>query len=577
MNPALVADTPEGRQFARFCKAFLRQSKGRWAGKPLVLEPWQHAIISTMLMRDPATARRIYTEVLLGLPRKNGKSTLCSAIALYFLIFEGTLHDAGAEVYSAAASKDQAKIVFSEAKKMVLSSPHLKDACQVYRDAIVVKDTGAIYRVLSADGRLQHGLNPSCVIIDELHAHRDPELYYALTTGSGAREEPLVVSITTAGHDLGSVCGEVYLRGLKGDDPSLLFHWLGVADDELDDHDAWKAANPASWLSQEYLVKQAKSVPAAVFQRLHLNRWTRAEELWLPKGAHAANNVDVRLHDADEVYLGVDMGRKHDTAAVAIIGPPKPDVDGHDRRPIEAMTWGAWPDPSKPPPTAHERISGDRIPFDLVEDFIRDCHRRFTVREVAFDPWRFDRSAETLMGEGVNMVEFPQTNERMAPASQGLFDAVVEGRLAHDGDPILAAHMEAATAKSVGRDVWRLDKPKDATNPSDAAFAMAMGLYVADADAKSGSFSVRFLDATEPRRSGDAGTLDFATQIVSDVLLHEVEVEWSTLDEFEARAVYELLLARSIEATGKGEQVVASKCRAAMREAPERAFFKDAA
>jgi phage terminase large subunit-like protein len=116
-----------------------------------------------------------------------------------------------------------------------------------------VKDTGAIFRVLSADGRLQHGLNPSAVIIDELHAHRDPELYYALRTGSGAREEPLIVSITTAGFDLGTVCGELYLRGVKGEDPRLFFHWLGVSDDELDDPDAWAAANPASWITREWL------------------------------------------------------------------------------------------------------------------------------------------------------------------------------------------------------------------------------------------------------------------------------------------------------------------------------------
>jgi phage terminase large subunit-like protein len=119
----LLADSPEGRQFARFCRAFLRQSKGRWAGKPLELEQWQYEIIATMLARDE-NGRRRFTEGLLGLPRKNGKSTLSSAIALFFLIFEGTLHDAGAEVYAAAASKDQAKIVFSEAKRMVLSSPH---------------------------------------------------------------------------------------------------------------------------------------------------------------------------------------------------------------------------------------------------------------------------------------------------------------------------------------------------------------------------------------------------------------------------------------------------------------------
>lgn len=555
MTP-LLDDSPEGRQFARFCRAFLRQSKGRWSGLPLELEPWQYRIIATMLVRERTSVfdeiagveqivnRRRYTEALLGLPRKNGKSTISSAIALFFLIFEGTLHDAGAEVYAAAASKDQAKIVFSEAKRMVLSSPHLKDACQVYRDAIVVKDTGAIFRVLSADGRLQHGLNPSCVIIDELHAHRDPELYYALRTGSGAREEPLIISITTAGHDLGTVCGELYLRGVKGEDPRLFFHWLGVADDETDDPDAWAAANPASWITRQWLVEQSRSIPQAVFHRLHLNRWTRAEELWLPKGAWlACEDDEVRLHDGDVVDLGVDMGRKHDTAAVAIVGPVD---EASGMRPVEGMTWGAWPDPSKPPPNAHEAISGDRVSFDLVEDFIRDCARRFVVRTVAFDPWRFDRSAETLMNEGIDMLEFPQSNERMAPASQGLFDAVVETRLAHDGDKVIGGQMEAATAKQVGRESWRLDKTQ-AAEPMDFSIALAIALHVAEDEEKTGAFSVRFMDAMDGATSDDEKPKDLDALIEATLYLAE-PIPWETLDEEHADAIYDRLgaLARDL-------------------------------
>lgn len=553
---ALLSDSPEGRQFARFCRAFLRQSKGRWAGKPLELEPWQHSILSTMLVRDGG--RRRYNEALLGLPRKNGKSTLASAIALYFLILEGTLHDAGAEVYAAAASKDQAKIVFSEAKRMILSSPHLKDACQIYRDAIVVKDTGAIFRVLSADGRLQHGLNPSCVIIDELHAHRDPELYYALRTGSGAREEPLIVSITTAGFDLGTVCGELYLRGVKGEDPRLFFHWLGVADDELDDYDAWAAANPASWITRQWLIEQSRSIPQGVFHRLHLNRWTRTEQLWLPKGSQAACVTDeVKLRDGDVVDMGVDMGRKHDTAAVAIVGPLDEETG---LRPVEGMTWGAWPDPSRPAPNAHETINGDRVSFDLVEDFIRDAARRFNVRTVAFDPWRFDRSAETLMNEGIEMLEFPQSNERMAPASQGLFDAIVETRLAFPEDEVIAGQLEAATAKQVGRDSWRLDKTQ-AAEPMDYAIALAIGLHVAEDEDKTGTgFSVRFMDAVEG--AGDDDVVEVEDEIVRAAVYGATPVPWETLDVEYSLAVYTSLGDLAREFTNSGDEALAEVCRA---------------
>jgi hypothetical protein len=169
------------------------------------------------------------------------------------------------------------------------------------------------------------------------------------------------------------------------------------------------------------------------------------------------------------------------------------------------MTWGAWPDPSKPAPNAHEPISGDRVSFDLVEDFLRDLARRFVVRTVAFDPWRFDRSAETLMNEGIEMLEFPQSNERMAPASQGLFDAVVETRLAFLDDEVVAGQMEAATAKQVGRDSWRLDKTA-AAEPMDFSVALAIALHVAEDEEKTGAFSIRFMDAVEGARRPAEGS-----------------------------------------------------------------------
>jgi len=135
---------------------------------------------------------------LVGLSRKNGKSLLGSLCALYQLI-EG---EPGAEVYSAAGDRQQARVVFNEAKWQITQSPALSGVCKVYRDVIEVPSTGAIYRVLSSDAKLQQGLNPSCVVFDELHVQRDSELWDALTLGSGARKDPMIVAITTAGFDL---------------------------------------------------------------------------------------------------------------------------------------------------------------------------------------------------------------------------------------------------------------------------------------------------------------------------------------------------------------------------------------
>jgi phage terminase large subunit-like protein len=306
-------------------------------------------------------------------------------------------------------------------------------------------------------------------------------------------------------------------------------------------------------------VEQSRSIPQAVFHRLHLNRWTRAEELWLPRGAQAACvNEDVRLHDGDVVDVGVDMGRKHDTAAVAIVGP----VDEESgQRPVEGMTWGAWPDPSKPAPNAHEAISGDRVSFDLVEDFLRDLARRFVVRTVAFDPWRFDRSAETLMNEGIEMLEFPQSNERMAPASQGLFDAVVETRLAFLDDEVVAGQMEAATAKQVGRDSWRLDKTA-AAEPMDFSVALAIALHVSEDEEKTGAFSIRFMDAVEGAGAPAEEMLESLDDVVQAAVYRATPVPWETLDAERAEAVYAALGDAAREFTNRGEDALAEVCRA---------------
>lgn len=550
-RPRRVAPTfdayRDGRRFRAFCRAFIRQTKGEWAGRPLEVEGWQGEIVDEILRRDPKTGRRVYSEALIGIPRKNGKSTLSAALALFFLVVVGTLYDPGAEIYAAAGSKDQARIVFEQAKAFVQASPRLLAILDVQRDRIVVRETGAVFRVLSSDGGLQHGLNPSLVIIDELHAHKNGELYEALTTGDLARAEPLVVTITTAGDDVeNSILAEVFTK-IYGTKPrvdrergvfvearskpkDMLGRWYTVADEDLDDPEAWERANPASWITAAALKRKAPPrTKRSSWERLHLNRWTKAEEAWLPVGAWESCEGGVAIEDGDEVTLGVDMGRKWDTAAVAIVGPEKPDAStGLTRRPVVAHVWGVHSDTSKPPPAAHEIVPGDRVDYVLVEDFIREAHRRFTVRAVVFDPWRFDRSAETLLDEGIEMVEFPQSNERMAPASQGLYDAVVVSLgIAHDGDPVLASHVDAAVARDIGRDTWRLDKKK-AKSAMDATIALAIALFDAREDDGSG-FTVRGMDGRGDATPAPADAPEDLDGRIADLVYRRIPIEWQGL------------------------------------------------
>ena len=277
----------EGPRVRRFGERFIVQTKGRWAGRALVHEPWQRQFLNELFRLDE-TGKRVYKEALLGISRKAGKSTLGAELALYGLL--GT-PEHSPEVYAAAASREQARIVFNQSKDFVEQSPLLRDWLAPQRNVILCKSNRGIYRVLSSDAGLQYGLNPSMVVIDELWAHESSELYYALTTGQLAREAPLVVSITTAGYDRSSICFELYERGKRLRDEGgieamraegFLFWWYEM-DPTVDYRDSryWKAANPSSWITVKALEREQRRLPEAVFRRLHLNQWTETETAWI--------------------------------------------------------------------------------------------------------------------------------------------------------------------------------------------------------------------------------------------------------------------------------------------------------
>jgi hypothetical protein len=373
-----------GERFLTFSADYIRQSKGRWAGRPLAQEGFQRDFANE-LFRTDRLGRRIYREALWGLPRKNGKSTSGAALGLYLLVAD---EEPGAEVYAAASSRMQAGVVFEEARQMVEASPVLSDALVVRRNHIEYPEINGIFRALAADAPRQHGLNPSGVVIDELHAHKNPELYYALTTGSAAREEPLVISITTAGYDRSSICWDVFQRGLSGEEPDFLFWWLGAREEaDWSDPSLWKACNPASWVTADYLETEWRRLPPAVFARLHLNTWTEAEELWLPVGAWGELGGEVIIPEKAPIYVGVDIGLRHDTSAVAIVHEDEAGLFHVSVRVFD------------PPGDGH------KLNLLAVENYLLELADRYQVMEVAYDPHFFQRSAEVLE-DRLNMAEW---------------------------------------------------------------------------------------------------------------------------------------------------------------------------
>jgi len=381
-----------------------------------------------------------------------------SALGLYGLL----AGEAGAEVYSAAGDRRQARIVFNEAKQQVLNSPLLSQACKVYRDAIEAPMFSSVYRVVSADAKRQAGLNPSLVIFDELWVQPNDDLWDQLTLGSGARVDPLVVAITTAGYDIDTLCGRLYnygksiVGGEHKDDAFGFFWWEAANNCKLRDRRAWRISNPNlndGLLSLEDMETSVTQSTEAAFRRFRLNQWVRVEESWLPPGSWEKCYSDQTINRQDETFVGIDMALKHDSIAVVVAQPQK------DRIVVEAKIW-----------------QPKQIGVDVaeVEHYLRSLHRNLNVKEFAYDPAYFQRSAEALVDDGLPMVEFPQTSGRMVPACGHTYEMITNGKLAHDGSPTFTDQVLSAAQRMTDTG-WRLSKGKS-KRKIDACIALVMAV-----------------------------------------------------------------------------------------------------
>jgi phage terminase large subunit-like protein len=451
-------DQSEGLAVVDFASTFMHVSKGRRAGGPFLLTEWQKQLIESLYERREDGLLR-YKRSLIGLGRKNGKSLLGSLIALYGLI-EG---EHGAEVYSAAGDRRQARVVFDEAKWQVQQSPALSGICKVYRDAIEVPSTHSVYRVLSSDAKLQQGLNPSTVIFDELHVQPNSDLWDALTLGSGARRDPQIVAITTAGYDMASVCGLLYSYGQKVvrgevDDDSFGFWWWEAPEGcDLNDREAWLAANPNladGLLDPEDMEIAVRQTSEIAVRRYRLNQWVRTpDDSWLPQGAWELCRGDAKLVPGAPTWIGVDMALKRDTTAAVAVQ----HVDG--KIVTQAKIW---------------LPEGGIMDVAALESHLLEMAKMYDVQEIAYDPAFFQRSAEALAEQGMPMVEFPQSPQRMIPACGHLYEVIVNQKLVHDGNPIFTDQVLSA-AQRMKDTGWTLSKGKS-KRKIDAVIALAIAV-----------------------------------------------------------------------------------------------------
>lgn len=474
----------QGEHVATFASAYCRHTKGRWAGESVVFEDWQREFLEEAFRLD-ARGRRVYRNVLLGIPRKNGKSTLAAALSLYLAGADG---EAGAEVVMAAGSRDQAAMVFDQARAFVDSNEELGAYFDAQRFLILGPESSVIKRI-AADGKLQHGLNPSAVIVDELHSFMTPrqeELWNALTTASGARDQPLTLSITTAGYDRATILGRLFDSAVRMDaverrpgltiardeSTGFLLWWYGLSEtDDVDDQDLWMAANPASWITVEQLQSQRESptVEELVWQRLHLNRWTKTRDAWLPAGLWESLRSEEEIPEGAEVVVAVDVGLIHDSTAVAVAYRTE-----EGRVVVRARVWAARDDA-----VAHVILPGGRVDLEVIEDYITGLAERYAVREVVYDPRFFERSAQTIADAGLVVAPIDQSSRRMLEAYADFYLACREERLTHDGDPVLSQHVESTLAVMTEKG-WKISRLR--LQRIDAMVAVAMANWRASLD-----------------------------------------------------------------------------------------------
>jgi len=487
-------DKKAAERAVRFFEHYIVHIKGKWAGEPFTLERWQKNDIITPLFgcKRPDGSRQ-YRTCYIEIPRKNGKSSLCSGIALYLLYAD---NEPSAEVYSAAADTKQAAIVFNVAKGMAMASKSLMSRGQIYRNSIFIPRTASAYQVLSADAYTKHGLNAHGIIFDELHAQPNRELWDVLATSTGARTQPLTVAITTAGFDRNSICWELheYARRIKEgvieDDSFLPVIYAADEGDDWRDPKTWRKANPniGVSISEDYLKREcakAENVPAYenTFRRLHLNQWTQQESRWLPMAAWEAcgGQVIPEMLKGKPCYAGLDLSSTTDITALVLAFP----VDGA----VKLLSY-FW----IPGDNILERAKRDHVPYDLwvkqglvyatdgnVIDYsfivakIAELRKQYALKEIAFDRWGAAKIVQELTELGVAVVPFGQGFASMAGPSKELLRLVLAGKLEHGGNPVMRWMADNAVVKTDPAGNIKPDKAKS-TQRIDGIVAAVMAL-----------------------------------------------------------------------------------------------------
>lgn len=477
----------------------LSHTKGKWAGKRFDLLPWQEQIVRDLFGIVKEDGNRQFLTAYIEIPKKNGKSELAAAIALYLLYAD---NEASAEVYGAACDRNQASIVFDVARQMVQMSRPLEKRSKIMgaTKRIVNYSNAGFYQVLSAETGTKHGLNVSGLVFDEIHAQPNRHLYDVLTKGSGdAREQPLFFIITTAGTDRNTICYELHTKALdilngRKKDTSFYPVVYGLSDeDDWNDEENWRSANPSlghtigiDRVREAY--QQAVDNPAEenIFKQLRLNMWTSSSVSWIPEHVYAKGNDPIQYESLKgrSCYAGLDLSSTSDITAFVLVFPPRFEEENYIVLPYfwlpedtlelrcrrDHVLYDVW--------ERHGYIKtteGNVVHYGFIEKFIEDLSEIYHIKEIAYDRWNATQMVQNLEGMGLTMVPFGQGYKDMSPPSKELYKLMMEGKIQHGGHPVLKWMGQNVVMRQDPAGNIKPDKEKS-VEKIDGIVALIMGL-----------------------------------------------------------------------------------------------------
>lgn len=439
----------------------LCHTKGKWAGTPFWLLPWQEQLIRDIFGIVKPDGNRQFRTAFVEICKKVGKSELAAAVALYLLYAD---NEPSAEVYGAAADRQQASIVFDVAKQMVEMSPALMKRSKLMgaTKRIVNYGNAGYYQVLSAEVGGKHGFSVSGLVFDEIHTQPNRQLYDVLTKGSSdARQNPLHFIITTAGNDRHSIAFELHTKAvdiLEGRRVNPTFYPVvyGLKDDEdWEDEANWYKVNPSLGYTVDIerlrdAYREAKQNPAdeITFKWLRCNMWVSSTVAWIPDAIYMRGNepIDMDALAGRDCYAGLDLSSTGDITALVLIFPPRDEEEKYVLLPYFWIPEETIPRRVKANSVPYDiwekqgyimSTEGNVIHYDFIEKFIMDLSEKYHILEIAVDRWNATQMIQNLEGEGFTIVPFGQGFSSMSAPTKEFYRLLMEGRIIHGGNPVL--------------------------------------------------------------------------------------------------------------------------------------------